>query len=152
MLLSLKRKLYPCDSKRNLEFTFLLPPGCQRLMISFNYTPKVLDDLQESEMLIRSALAIYAPESLCGTHEEWQKYLPVVNLITLSLDAPNGYRGCAHRHDNQQYHVFTPTEAPLGFNVGDLTVGTWHIVVNCHAVVCPCELSIDVDCDLEVIQ
>lgn len=147
ILLETEKTLRPEDSRTNLVFGFDVPEGCARLCFDFSYSPKELADEALSKELIERALKKYAPEPYAAGYGGWRDYLPLVNLLTLSLDAPEGYRGCAHRHPPVQHHELTGDSASDGFTVGPLTPGAWRAVVNCHAVVTPeCTVRLRVAC------
>ena len=74
-----------------------------------------------------------------------RSFLPLVNLVTLSVDAPDGYRGCAHRHDPVQTHVLRAEDSSPGFDDGAILAGSWRVVINVHAVVTsPCTYHLKV--------
>lgn len=146
MLLHLSQALYPENSKTNLPLYFVVPEGCEGLRIRFSYAPKNLEDPEQSRRLIEGALAEYAPGPYRSSYGDWKDYLPVRNLITLSVDDPLGYRGCAHRHDAQQEHCLSASFASPGFIKRAVDPGRWRIVLNCHAVVSPsCRAELTVE-------
>ena len=66
-------------------------------------------------------------------------YLPVKNLITLSLDENGKYRGAAHRQDDVQHHEISADFASNGFFKGKIEEGVWRIALNVHC--CACKVS-----------
>lgn len=128
-------ELHREDNKTNLTFPFSLPEGAEKLTVQFSYTPKILEDKEESKTQIKACLKKDGVPQKRYTEAEIESYLPIVNLVTISLDDPKGYRGCAHRHDAKQCHVFTNTKAPVGFVARPLEAGTWQLHFHMHAVV-----------------
>lgn len=145
ILQNIAQNLTPKDSKTNLVFPFKVPSGTQKLVFDFSYAPKELEDTDEALALARQALRQYAPPPWDDDNRAPEDYLPVVNLVTLSLDGPGGYRGCAHRHDPVQHHEVTGQNASLGLYAGAIEPGTWRVVINCHCVVSnPCRMTLQV--------
>lgn len=134
-LLQVSRVLTPSDSKTNIAFPFAVPESCQRLWFSYSYSPKELTDRETAREIIERGLARYAPEPFRSGYGQWTDYLPLVNLVTLSLDSPEGYCGCAHRHDPRICFSIDRSTAGPGFCPPGQLAGTWRAVINCHAVV-----------------
>ena len=72
---------------------------------------------------VKAALARYA---WAVVQKDPYAYLPVYNLVTLSLDDPAGYRGAAHRRATEQCHRLTAESASPGFLPGELRPGQWQ--------------------------
>lgn len=116
-----------------------IPAGCERLVIDFGYTPKRLEDKALAAEIIAAGVRKYMPapydQELVGYRLE---EIPVVNLLTVSLDDPAGtYVGCAHRHAHTQHHEITAASASPGFSAVEIRPGCWRIGLQCHAVVTP---------------
>lgn len=86
------------------------------MKIEFSYSPKNLDDEEKAHKYIDDGFEKYAPEPYRKGYKPWYEYLPVKNLLTVSLDSPDGYIGCAHRQDSRQTHIISETESSRGFN------------------------------------
>lgn len=145
-----KKGLILCKEmeKTNLPFAFSVPEGTKALEIHFSYAPKRLENEEEAKAQIRACLAKDGAPHAMYTEEEIESYLPLVNLVTLSLDAPSGYRGCAHRHANVQMHRISETGSSEGFENGKIEAGTWRAVLHVHALVtptCRCQLEIEAE-------
>ena len=134
-LFQVSKILTPADSKTNIAFPFLVPDDCERLWIHYFYAPKELEDRQAAREIIERGLARYAPGPFRAGYGGWTDYLPLVNLVTLSLDSPAGYCGCAHRHDPDIRFFIDRKEAGPGFCPPHRLAGEWKAVINCHAVV-----------------
>ena len=92
------------DEKTNISFPFTVPEGAVSLKISFSYDPKLLEDGDRARILIENNIKKDAGD-YADQYPDWKEYLPLKNLITLSLDDAKGYRGCAHRQDKEQIHI-----------------------------------------------
>ena len=97
------------DDKKNVRFAFDVPDGTQALQIEFAYSPKTLTDPELEKQICETALKKYNG-AVC--YDEYKQYLPLKNLVTLSLDDPGGYRGAAHRQDPARYIPLAP-HSPL---------------------------------------
>lgn len=142
-------RVLPEHEKHNLVIPFTLPEAVQSMTITFSYAPKTLDGGEQARQKIEACL-LHAAGETRAQYPDWTHYLPLKNLITLSLDAPDGYRGCAHRQAQQQTHVLTETTASPGFLPGALSKGAWQIVLNVHALVtdfCDCSLRIQTEAE-----
>lgn len=144
-LLETQVRVTPAQEKTNIVLSFSVPDGAKLLKISYSYAPKELSgaagQMRAEECLLRDAGAFRAEYPSAG------HYLPLKNLITLSLDDPNGYRGAAHRQAPQQVHILRETEASPGFYMGLIPCGEWKLVLNVHALVteyCDCTVKIEV--------
>ncbi|QQO09138.1 hypothetical protein [Breznakiella homolactica] len=130
--------LYPLhrdDSKTNVSVEIPLDRdyGCLEFLCS--YTPKVLENEAEAKDLIEAGLERFIPPEYRERYGGWRDYLPVVNLITLSLDHDEIYVGCAHRHNPEQRHIVSADFSSPGFFRHSASAGVWRAVINVHAVV-----------------
>lgn len=137
-------RVTPLDEKTNIKVPFTVPEGLTRLSIDYSYSPKELTDREKCEALIKENLI-----RDCG--EQWTEYtdygefMPLKNLITLSLDSPEGYVGAAHRQAATQHHEIDEDFASVGFNKVKISAGEWVLTLNLHAVVtdeCVCEIEV----------
>lgn len=138
--------LTPENEKTNLPLKFTVPEGAEKLRISYSYHPKHLGDGERAKALIE--------ENLCkDTHgdrelyPDYTHYLPLNNLVTLSLDDPDSYRGAAHRQDSEQLHEITGEKASVGFIKGEIKKGEWTLTLNVHALVtekCYCTVKVEI--------
>ncbi len=139
--------LNPKDSKCNRYIPFDVPEGTERLFITYSYSPKTLEDKEKSYELIRENILRDAPEDI-DRYTDYEEFMPLKNLVTLSLDSPVGFRGAAHRHDEKQYHVISKDCASPGFLKGEIIAGQWILSLNIHAVVtdiCTCRIKMEVE-------
>lgn len=137
--------LRPDDSKSNLYIPFTVPERTKKLFITYSYSPKILADKDKSYELIKENIMRDAPEDM-ERYTDYEEFMPLKNLVTLSLDSPVEFRGAAHRHDESQYHEIDEHFASPGFLKGKICAGEWRLSVNIHAVVtdiCTCRIKIE---------
>lgn len=127
------RELNPQADKTNVALSFTVPPGLTALQVEFTYDPPTPPEPVAVEA-VKAALARYARAVV---QKDPYAYLPVYNLVTLSLDDPAGYRGAAHRRATEQCHRLTAESASPGFLPGELRPGHWQAVLSAHCVLCP---------------
>ncbi len=125
--------VYPASAQSHIIHRFMIHEPVPSLQIEFSYEPKLLNDEQTAERLITRAMNQYGYEQ--QNIDDWRKYAPLQNLITLSLDDPYRHRGQAHRMDPVQQHVLTEQEASPGFWPGSNPAGLWTVTLSLHAVV-----------------
>ncbi len=120
----------PKDDKTNIFFDFDVPNGIEKIIIDYNYSPKTVVNTIEVLALIEKKMKEYGAS---GAPED---YLPVKNLITLSLNDENCYRGAAHRQADTQHHEISKEFADAGFIKGKIESGKWQIALNVHCCAC----------------
>lgn len=143
-LLDTRVHLTPESEKMNVSLPFCVPENTERLRIAYSYAPKELSG-EAGETLAESCLLRDAGE-FRGEYPEAGCFLPLKNLVTLSLDDPQGYRGAAHRQTPQQVHEITGSFASPGFYAGAIPSGEWRLTLNVHALVtefCDCEIRVE---------
>jgi hypothetical protein len=128
-------RLTPYDSKKHITYKFNPGSNVKKLNIMFSYEPKVLTDMDKAREIIEKCLLKYADKGGLEPADGWEAYLPVQNLITISLDDPEGFRGAAHRHPPEQVLYLSEDSASPGFIKGELKSGEWSVTISTHAVV-----------------
>lgn len=123
----------PEMDKTNIEFEFDVPTGVSSFGIDFSYSPKTLENEDEALRLVSAALEKYFGRD---NGKEPRDFLPVNNLITISLDDPAGYRGAAHRQPNEQHIVIDEKNSSPGFSNRKVPAGKWRVMLNIHCCVC----------------
>ncbi len=126
--------LTPDDEKSGRYIPFTVEGKVKKLFITYSYSPKLLDDGEKAISLIKENILRDAPED-CDVYSDYSKFLPLKNLVTLSLISPAGYRGAAHRQDSEQYHEIGEAYASPGFFKGSIEQGQWSLRLDAHAVV-----------------
>ncbi len=144
LLLEKEFTVYPKNEKTNMSFPFSVGEGVKSLKFTFSYSPKVLTDNERAKILIENNIKKDAGE-YTGEYPSWEEFLPLKNLITLSVDDPFTYRGCAHRQAEYMEHIIRESFASPGFNKGKIQKGQWKAVLNLHGVV-----TEKIDCHLKI--
>jgi hypothetical protein len=135
-ILIVEGSLTPLSSKTHITYQFYIPKGVECLNIAFEYSPKTLEDKDLSQERIEEAIQKYVNASLQTVYkEQWEKFYPLQNLLTLSIDDPEGFRGSAHRHPNTQQHSLAVDGSSSGFFAGAIQEGMWRITISVHCVV-----------------
>ncbi len=137
--------LHPVDSKDNRYFYFDVPEKTKKLFITYSYSPKNLEDKEKSVELIKENILHDAPDDI-DIYPDYSIFMPLKNLVTVSLDSPEDFRGAAHRHDETQFHEIGEHFASPGFLKGKIIPGKWRLSLNIHAVVtdvCTCRIKIE---------
>ncbi len=137
--------LRPDDERSNRYIPFSVPEGIKRLFITYSYSPKILEDKEKSYELICENILRDAPEDV-NRYPDYEEFMPLKNLVTLSLDSPEEFRGAAHRHDETQFHEIGENFASPGFLKSKIIAGEWRLSLNIHAVVtdiCTCRIKIE---------
>lgn len=131
------------DTASNTFLPFAVGQGYQSLLFQFSYEPKFLEDEKTAMELLKESLAKYG--AWAEDRPDLKACLPLQNLLTLSVFAPDGYLGCAHRQAPRQKHLIGGLSASRGFLPHPVTEGIWKAVINVHCVVtdsCNCRLRI----------
>ncbi|MCI3921101.1 hypothetical protein MO973_12730 [Paenibacillus sp. TRM 82003] len=137
-LLTAEGTLTPLSSKTHITYQFHIDEPHEAVTIDFQYSPKALEDPDAARPLIERALEKYAEPSIAELHaKQWERYAPLMNLLTLSVDDPEGFRGSAHRHPPEQRHELAKDGASPGFIAGPIVRGVWKITISVHCVVTP---------------
>ncbi len=126
--------LRPDDEKSGTYIPFLVEGKVKKLCITYSYSPKLLDDEEKAIRLIEENILRDAHEDK-EIYKDYGRFMPLKNLVTLSLIAPSGYRGAAHRQDSEQYHEISCDFASPGFLKGEIEQGQWSLRLDAHAVV-----------------
>ena len=115
------------QSKTNISHTFTVPGNVTALEVDYSYTPKTVQDGEDS---VKEALARYGEGN-----ESPSDFMPVSNLLTLSFDDPEGYRGACHRQANTQKVIIGENSTPGIFN-RKIKSGKWRVTLNAHYIGC----------------
>lgn len=126
--------LAPQDTARTVRIPFRLDKPVKMLEIRFCYSPKKLGDREESRRLILAGFQRYGMPAEEGG---WERFLPLTNLVTVRLDGPDGFVGCAHRPAPEQVHLISAEKASPGFLPCPLQAGHWQLSLQVHAVNTP---------------
>lgn len=121
--------LTPSQSKTNIRFDFEVPGGVKALRVEYKYSPKYVENKEKSVEMISLAAKKYGEEI-----KSFDDFLPLSNLVTLSFDDCNGYRGACHRHPNEQSIYISSEASTPGIINSPITQGMWSVTLNVHFV------------------
>lgn len=141
LIFSTKGKITVDNDKTNLIHRFDVPSGVKVMTVKYSYSPKTLENRERAVSIVKDCFEKY-DETLIGKPAE---YLPVKNLVTISIDENGNYRGAAHRQANEQTHTLSEEKASPGFIKGKINEGEWDIVLNVHSVSCDVDYNISVE-------
>lgn len=131
LILENKLNLSPKDTAKNFELEFETLDNYKSLKITHNYSPRVLEDEEVKQTIVREAFSKYdIPEENFGKMMNSN----ITNLVTLSLVSENGYIGVAHRGTNEQVHIISNEGSSFGFINTKITKGIWKAIVNVHFI------------------
>lgn len=137
-------RVTPADEKTNIAVPFSIESEADELHINFSYSPKILEDGEKANELIHACL-VHDTGEFIDEYSDYSEFLPLKNLITISVDSPSGYRGAAHRHNPEQEHILSENINSAGFTAGKITAGDWDVMINIHAVVTDyCDISLEI--------
>lgn len=137
-------KLTQEDSCSHMNIPFKVPSDGEFLYVKFSYFPKYLEDKESSFKQLLTNLEHYAPNKTFS-EKDLEEFLPIKNLLTVSLDSPFGFVGTAHRHTIKQNHTISERKSSNGFLRQKIIKGEWNITISAHLIVTPY-----VNIDLEV--
>lgn len=144
-ILKTKGKITTANDKTILIHRFDVPAGIKSLKINFEYSPKTVEDREKAIMIIKDCFEKY-DEEIRGRAAD---YLPVKNLVTISVDENGKYRGAAHRQSNKQEHIISADFASPGFTKGAVSEGEWDIVLNVHYAGCNMDYILEIEGETE---
>ncbi len=147
VLLKKSIRVTPEDEKTNIFIPFSVPEGCGKIEIDYSYSPKDLENEEKSIVLIKENLIRDGWDEI-AEKGDYKEFMPLKNLITLSLDSPEGYVGAAHRQAATQHHEISENFSSVGFDRVKIAAGEWILALNLHAVVtdeCVCEIEVSAD-------
>ncbi|MCP3795323.1 hypothetical protein [Paenibacillus sp. CH40] len=122
-------------TQSHITYSFHILQPTETIRIHFSYTPKLLEDQEQARGIIEESMSKYGYDEPGHSSDLWKKYVPLQNLLTLSVDDSLRHRGNAHRPEMQQEHWLGSSAASPGFLAGDNPAGMWRITVSLHAVV-----------------
>ena len=134
LLIERELVLKEADTKTSVTLSFTVPGNTKKLFINYSYSPKILEDEGKAIRLIKENILRDAPFD-ADAYTDYGKYMPLKNLVTLSLDSPSGYVGAAHRQDSEQHHEIGEDFSSPGFIRCKPEKGEWMLSLDIHAVV-----------------
>ncbi len=128
--------LTKADTKTNITLPFEMKEEYDYISIQFQYTPDKCEDRHQFE----KGVSIVKDRYFKGNTEEiqqnikWEKYFPMKNLLTISLDLDGEYLGNAHRWDSNQFIKIGKEESTRGFYKVKKIKGSWNIMIHVHGI------------------
>lgn len=117
------------DDQQHRKILLELKKGYQELHIDFSYSPQ---DVPEEKAL--RSIAAMLPKYDQKNNLQANDFLPLKNLITLSLAYEEAYLGCRHNKKTEQNIMISETASSLGFIPQSVQPGNWEIQLNLHCV------------------
>lgn len=153
-LMDIQGRVTPEQSGTHLRIPFQLTADAERMNIRFAYSPKVLEDRERALALLEASFAKYVlPDQQERVAARAETYLPLNNLITVSLDDEHQYRGACHRHDPVQELHLSELHASPGLVRGLIKPGSWTVTLSIHCIVTDaCDYRLEVWTDETGVQ
>lgn len=136
MLIDKMQTLSPLETSTHISSKFELLRPKSKLHIEFSYSPKLLEDGERTREYVAACIDRYfEPEQRAAARKHLERDTKLSNLLTVSVDAPDSYRGACHRHDPNQLLFLSAEEASPGLMKGPIGAGVWAVTVSVHSVV-----------------
>ena len=131
------------DNKTHRYVPFSLAKEYDSLHMFFEYSPKTVEDETFAKQIIEETTRKYLQKEQISAND-WRTFLPVNNLLTLSLCRNGKYIGCAHRQPPKQHIIISAEISSCGFIPHSVTSGAWEAIISLHAISTPvvCNLRI----------
>lgn len=143
-LFNTSMKLDRSADQSHLQFRMFVPHGMEKIEVDFSYNPTKENDFENVRDIIQYHVNHYDPH-LWNNQKAVEKMLPLKNLLTISIDDPNGFRGSCHRWEPETKIMIQKEHSTPGMLNREIVSGMWNIVVNCHAIIteeCHLQLSV----------
>ena len=128
----------PQDAQHDVPFSFTCPDETAEVRLYFTFSPGRETSEEICRPEVEKALTRYYD---CYPHElqpmRTEQFLPVKNLITISLDKDGQYIGNAHRWATEQEHILTTKQASRGFTPPATLAGAWSGALHLHEIISP---------------
>jgi hypothetical protein len=121
------------DHQTNVKLPFVVENPASKLIVNFQYTPKHAED-QQAYSKVEQALSKYVPQE---EQKKWgtvTRYLPLENLVTISLSYEDEYIGAHHNKATTQEAIISPAFSSKGFLKKAIEPGCWELQLNVHCV------------------
>lgn len=120
----------PQDDKTTIPLQFSLADPIQGLRIAFQYGPQNVEPIR-AQALITAELQ---QAGLHATPAAVAAYLPLQNLVTISVVKDGQYLGNHHYKATDQIITLTTAAASLGFAPPHQLTGDWQINLHQHCI------------------
>lgn len=146
-------ELSPEDSKKHIPIYFDVPFGAKEIIIENFLEPKELD-IEDSKKLAKDALAVYVNQGDTPLNikdipnkildEIIKEFIPIRNLINFRIfDSHENFRGTGDDRFSRGIPIKIGERiSSLGCVEGKIWEGKWRLVIETHAIVKKCLLSL----------
>jgi len=121
------------DESKHIYHPFLINNKAKALFVGFSYEPGDYDGNDCIERIVEAFSKVGSDVD----SEKAKRFLPVNNLLTLSIDGPKGMIGNAHRHESEQKILISEEKAEFGFNPVAIVPGLYTICISTHCIASP---------------
>ncbi len=116
----------------HIKVPFVVAEAYEYIMIQFSYGPQIVYTEEAKPYLEQAVLRYFTPEE--QTEGNWQNFLPLVNLLTLSVSQEGHYLGCYHHKAATQEIYLSAKTSSLGFERVSPTPGFWELQISLHCM------------------
>ena len=139
-------KLNTSYNQVNIKFPFTLEEDYEKLIIKFNYSPRLVDKEIAYPKIIKTI-----QRDIPKTSKNYQEMMDnannmsLENLITVSLSLNNNFIGSWHNKSNDQTCIISKDYVTYGFIKTQIVKGNYEVQLNPHHIWCDIEGSISVE-------
>ena len=138
-LLNITSKITPSQDKTHITHRFNIENSPERLIIEFSYSPREIKSDAHALEILKDAFEKYEIKN-----RKTVDFLPLKNLVTISVDSPQGYAGAAHRGESHQIHEIGENYSSSGFEKCKIQNGEWKIVLSVHCALSEINYSLKI--------
>jgi len=113
----------------HIKHTFFVPIDTDAIYVDFSFDPPHQSNVNENKRLMEEASFYYETKLPQNSGEI------IRNLLTLSIDDHDGFRGARHYHSPVQHVRISDSDSTPGFLNKRNPAGLWSITVSIHALV-----------------
>ncbi|MFC0272262.1 CehA/McbA family metallohydrolase [Metabacillus herbersteinensis] len=117
------------STQSHLKHTFFVPENTEQIYVDFSFDPPHQMDSIKNTRIIEEAFNYYESDLPTMDNE------PVRNMLTLSIDDDDGFRGARHYHSPSQHVIVSENNSTPGYLNKKNPTGLWSVTVSIHALV-----------------
>ena len=149
-LYEVKGTLMQCCGQSHIRHSFFIEEDLESLHMQLNYDRSWIPEEEAKKQVFDCFLQFtsnYSPKTVEALQESWMMFRDVRNLVTLSLDDNEGFRGASHRGKEDVRISILPDSASEGYIKGIIPKGTVSVTISVHALVkdCPYHFVVETD-------
>ena len=149
-LYELKGTLMVCCIQSHINHNFFIDKDLHSIYIQLKYDRSSISD-DEAKRLIQARITedsgSYSKDTINNLMDSWERFRNIRNLITLSFDDSNGFRGASHRGVEDLRITILPDFATEGYIKGVIPKGTLNVTLSTHALVKDCFYHLKIETD-----